>query len=98
MNNKEIIVKVHNSIYHQIKEESFATPVQVLMELHILSKEDYERWRNGKIDYLERICKINLSKLNFILHEIQSYGKQHGLKESVTFYKQWGRKGKAVKI
>lgn len=94
MNNKEIISSVHNSMYQQIKKTGYATSEQVLIDLKYLSKEDYEKWRFGKIDYLERVCKVNLHKLNFILSQMQAYAKSANLKESYTYYKQWGKKNK----
>ena len=100
MNNGDIIGKVHNSMYQQIQKNGVASPVQVLMDLDILSAADYERWRNGGVDYLERVCKVNLHKLSFIMKEIRSYANKNDLKGSWTFYKQWGQKGKtpAVKL
>lgn len=92
MNNNEIIGKIHNSMYQQIQKSGIAMPVHVLMDLNILSKEDYERWRFGKVDYLERVCKVNLSKLSFVMGEIRSYAAKNNLKASWTFYKQWGQK------
>ena len=100
MNNGEIIGKVHNSMYQQIKNNGMATPVQVLMDLGCLSKADYENWRFGRVDYLERVCKVNLHKLSFIMKHVRAYARKNNLKPSWTFYKQWGRKGKkpAVKL
>ncbi|MBR0597689.1 hypothetical protein [Sinanaerobacter chloroacetimidivorans] len=92
MNNNKTVGNVHNSMYKQIQKTGIATPVQVLLDLGILSKEDYERWRFGKVDYLERVCKVNLSKLSFVMREIQSYAAKNSLKGSWTFYKQWGQK------
>lgn len=92
MNNGEIVGKIHNSMYQQIQKNGMASPVQVLMDLSILSKEDYERWRFGKVDYLERVCKGNLSKLSLIMREIRLYAAKNNLKASWTFYKQWGLK------
>jgi len=54
-----------------------------------LSQADYERWRTGKIDYLERVCKINLSKLSDVSHEIRAFARKNGLKPSWTFYNKW---------
>lgn len=79
-------------MYQQIQKNGIAVPVQVLMDLSILSKEDYERWRFGKVDYLERVCKVNLSKLSLIMRVIRSYAAKNHLKASWTFYKQWGLK------
>ena len=92
MNNNEIVKKVHNSMYQQIQKTGIATPVQVLLDLGILSEEDYERWRFGKVDYLERVCKANLSNLSFVMREIRSYAAKNNLRFSWTFYKQWGQK------
>jgi len=100
MNNGEIIGKVHNSIYQQIQKTGMAAPVQVLIDLGYLSESDYENWRFGRIDYLERVCKVNLHKLSFIMKQVRTYARKNDLKPSWTFYKQWGRKGKkpAIKL
>lgn len=95
MNNGEIIGKVHNSMYQQIKKSGMVTPVQVIMDLGYLSQADFDRWRFGKgVDYLERVCKVNLHKLSFIMKQVRAYASKNDLKPSWTFYKQWGRKGK----
>ena len=92
MNNKEMVVKIHSSMYQQLKKRGYATPVDVLMDLEILSKKDYELWRDGKIPYLEKSCNINLKKLSTILHEMRVYAKKSNLKPSYTVYKQWAVK------
>ena len=94
MNRSEIIKKVHNSMYHQIKKTGMAAPVQVIIDLGYLSEADVDKWRFGKIDYLERVCKVNLIKLSFIMKEVRAYARKNDLKPSFTYYKQWGRKGK----
>ena len=94
MNNKELISKIHSSIYQQLKKRGYATPIGVLMDLEILSKENYELWRNWKIAYLEKVCNINLKKLSTILYEMRAYAKRGGLKPSFCVYKTWGVKKK----
>ena len=94
MNDKELIGRVHSSMYHQLKRKGYATPVDVLMDLGILSKTDYELWRNGKVLYLEKVCKINLKKLSTILHEMRVYAKKGNLKPSFCVYKRWAVKKK----
>ena len=56
MNNHELQVKVHSAMYTLIKEKGIASPVEVLMAIGVLSKEDYENWRRGRVTYLERVC------------------------------------------
>jgi len=102
-NDKELQIKVHSSMYTLIKEKGVASPVEVLIVIGALSKDDYERWRNGSVDFLERVCKINLRKLSLVNHEIRAYARKHDLKPSWTFYNKWGKKrkgsdGKAIKL
>ena len=92
MNDKELIGKVHSAVYHQCKNRGFAAPVDVLMDVGYLSKQDYENWRYGRVDYLERVCKVNLSKLSLIMREMRSYATKAGLKPSFCYYKRWGTK------
>ena len=94
MNDKELIGKVHSSMYHQLKRKGYATAVDVLIDLEILSKTDYELWRNGKVLYLEKVCKVNLKKLSTILHEMRVYAKKGNLKPSFCVYKRWAVKKK----
>jgi hypothetical protein len=94
MNDGEIIDKVHNSMYQQIQKIGMAAPVQVLMDLGCLSASDCERWRFGQVDYLERVCKVNLRKLSYIMKQVRAYASKNGLKPSWTYYKRWGRKEK----
>ncbi len=94
MNNRELAGKVHSAVYLQCRSRGFAAPVDVLMEVGYLSKQDYENWRYGRVDYLERVCKANLSKLSLVMREMRSYAAKAGLKPSFCYYKQWGTKKK----
>ncbi len=94
INQNKLIKAVGSSMYQQIKEKGYATAVDTLMDMHILSKQAYESWRNGRVPYLEKVCNINLKKLDSILKEMKHYADRNGLKPSFTCYKQWGRKNK----
>ena len=94
VNQAKLIQKVGVSMYHQVNQNGYATAVQTLMDMEILSKADYERWRNGQVPYLEKVCNINLKKLASILVEMKRYAGRNSLKPSFTFYKQWGRKNR----
>ena len=41
LNDKELIGKVHSSMYQQLKKRGYTTAVDVLMDLEILSKINY---------------------------------------------------------
>lgn len=96
MTDKEIIGKVHASVYRQCRSRGYAAPVDVLVDIGVLSKQNYEDWRWGRVPYLEAACTVNLRKLSFILHQMRVYAQKSGLKPSFTCYKQWSLK-KAVR-
>ena len=102
-NDHDLQVKVHSAMYFLIKDKGIASPAEVLISIGALSKEDYERWRFGKVDYLERVCKISLRKLSFVNHEIRAYARKHNLKPSWSYYKRLGtnkkgNSGNAIKL
>ncbi len=95
MNNEELKKKVRSSVDCQSRQRGFATPVDVLIDISVLPKQKYEDWRLGRVDFLERVCTVNLNKLSIIMRELRSYAHASGLKPSLCFYKQWGGKRKA---
>lgn len=94
MNDKELIGKVHSAMYHQCQKRGYAAPVDVLMEIGVLPKKKYEEWRFGRVDYLERVCTVNLRKLSLVMHQMRAYAQKSGLKLSFCYYKRWGVKKK----
>lgn len=94
MNDGELIALVHSSMYHQCRQRGYAAPVDVLMDIGVLSKEKYNDWRFGRVPFLEAVCVVNLAKLSFIMQTIRAYAQKQGLKPSFTCYKQWGLKTK----
>jgi hypothetical protein len=91
MKNHELQVKVTSAMYKIIRDKGVVSPVEVLIEIGALSKEDYENWRFGRISYLERVCKMNLHKLSAVMHEIRVYAKKYKLKESWSAYNKRGK-------
>ena len=94
MNEKELIGKIHSSMYHQLQARGYAAPVDVLIDTGILPKQKYEDWRFGHVRYLEAVCNANLKRLSFVLHQMRVYAQAHELKPSFCYYKRWGVKKK----
>ncbi len=92
MNEQELMKKVRASIDSQCYTRGFAAPVDVLMDVGALTKQQYTLWRQGRVDYLERVCTMNLHRLAAIMHEIRSTAVKKGLKPSVTVYGPWKSK------
>ncbi|ETA82592.1 hypothetical protein [Youngiibacter fragilis] len=91
MNNMELKARVAEAMDNLISAEGYAAPVDVLIEIGILSKKDHDEWRSGKVQYLERVCRANLSKLSLVMHEVRSYAVKNGLKPSWTAYIHKGK-------
>jgi len=94
MDKDNLTGQVHNSMYHQLRARGYAAPVDVLIDLDVLSRTDYENWRFGKVDYLERVCKVNLRRLSEIMRIVREYASRNELKPSFTFYRRYGSKGR----
>ena len=92
MKNTELIGKVHSAVYYQCQERGYAAPVDVLMDIGVLSRLKYEDWRFGRVPFLEAVCTANLRQLSFIMHQIRVYAQKSELKPSYCYYKQWGGK------
>jgi hypothetical protein len=89
MNDKVLKHRVNQVAFDLMKTKGVIAPVDVLMGIGVLSKTDYEHWRRGGYDFLERACKINLRKLSTVNREMWAFAKKNNLKASWTYYKKW---------
>lgn len=83
---------VHSSMYQQCRTRGYAAPVDVLIDIGVLTRRCHEDWRYGRVDYLERVCTVNLRTLSEIMKIIRSYAQANHLKPSFCYYKRWGMK------
>ena len=99
MNDQQLIKKVNEVVENQRQQRGYIAPVDVLMEIGVLIKQNYEAWRFGKVSYLEKACTCNLNKLTKILKQIYKYAQINGLKPSMSQYQLWGKKkGKELRF
>ena len=89
--------KIESSMSKLLYEKKVVSVVDVFIDLGILDVKDYEKWRKGQIDYLERVCKGSLGKLSKTIDDIFKYAREKNLKISSTYYKKWG-KGRKMKL
>ena len=88
---EERVRRIRKSMDNQLIEKGFVTVVDTFIDIGILDKSNYEKWKKLQVSYLEQICKGNLNKLSEIIREIYKYSKELNLKESFTFYKKYGK-------
>lgn len=79
-----------------LETNNIVTPVELLLRLQRIAKQQYEDWRFGRIPYLEHVCIGNLSTLSVILRILDHHARAIGLKPSQTVYHGWGRGRKHI--
>ena len=91
MSNADLDKKVKKLVHSNRFEKGIVCTVDILMQLDYLSKKDYENWRFGRVDYLEKVCNVNLSKLTLINKSIRKHSNDLGLESSWTGYNKYGK-------
>jgi hypothetical protein len=83
--------KIRPIVEALIEEKGYVCSVDVLLKLDYLPQSDYEAWRLGRIPYLEKVCKVNLSKLTIINQKIKWVAHDFNLVKSLTVYSKYGK-------
>lgn len=91
MNNIELEKKVKSLVNSLRHEKGLVCAVDVILRLEYISKKDFEDWRFGRIDYFEKVCNVNLSKLTLINKTIKRTATDLKLDKSWTGYNQYGK-------
>jgi hypothetical protein len=91
MNNPDLEKEVKRLVHANRYKKGYICSVDILMQLNYLSEKDYEEWRFGRVEYLEKVCKINLRKLTLINKLIRKYASELNLKSSLKSYNKYGR-------
>lgn len=91
MNNTDLENNIKRIINELSDEKGYICSVDVLMGLNYLARTDYEKWRNGQVEYLEKICQTNLSKLTTINKIIRQVAAQMKLEPSLSVYNKYGK-------
>ncbi len=77
-----------------LADQGYVSAVDVLVGAKMVLPQQVQQWRQGRIDYLERIVQGNLNKISTAMHTFRSWAANRGLKPSETAYQRMGRGGK----
>lgn len=94
MNNVDLEKEIKRLVHLNRYEKGNVCAVDLILQLDYLTKKDYEDWRLGRIEYLEKVCKANLSKPTLINKLIKKYSTELNLK---SFWRGYNQFGKGVK-
>jgi hypothetical protein len=67
-------------------ERKFVAAIDVLVGLGWLPPARLEEWRQGRVDYLERVIAVNLTKLSMAMRLFRRWAQRRGLIASETAY------------
>ena len=94
MNREEIRKKTRAAATSLIFEKGYVSPVDLFIRMEVITSQNYQDWRMGRIAYLEKVTAGGLGKLNTILGELQIYARSQGWYPSKTVYNKWGKGAK----
>ena len=94
MNNTDLEKTIKQIISELSDKKGYVCSIDVLIGLKYLSKIDYEKWRNGQVEYLEKICQTNLGKLTTINKIIRQVVAKMNLEPSLSVYNKYGKGSK----
>jgi hypothetical protein len=66
-------------------------PVDVLVEMGLLTPKSLEDWRRGRVPYLEQAITCNLTRLSRFLRILRYHAYDLNLVPSVTAYMCWSK-------
>jgi hypothetical protein len=69
-----------------LTERRFVSPIDVLVGLGWLPPARLDEWRQGRVDYLERVMTVNPSKLSTVMRVLRRWAHGHNLVASETAY------------
>ncbi len=96
MNQQELATKLSTIASDLLRTKGYISFVDVFIQLGYLDPADYEKWRRKRAPCLERLIKVNLNKINFIMKTVRKNCRNGGLKESRTDYRSWGKGAKTT--
>jgi hypothetical protein len=77
-----------------LEKGKVVAPVDVLVRMDLLGPEQLLDWRHGRVPYLEKVLRGNLSKLSRLLRILRFHAHDLNLKPSLTAYRRWGKGAK----
>lgn len=78
--------KIVAAVSRILARKRFVAPVELFVEMNLLSAADLERWKRGQVPVLERVIRCNLTRAGRILRLLRFHAHDLKLKPSITVY------------
>lgn len=86
-----LYARIARAVDGLLQQGKVVAPVDVLIGMGLLTHEQLEDWRRGRVEYLERVIDCNLARLSRLLRILRFHAHDLNLKPSWTAYKRWGK-------
>ena len=73
-----------------LREKNGFSAVDVLVRMQLIREQDFQRWRTGRVPYLEKVVSVSLSKASRILRVLRMHAHDLQLKRTTS---SWHGKG-----
>jgi hypothetical protein len=83
---QDIQARVRRVAEQALAEKQYVRPIDVLLGLGWLAPSHLDRWRQGRVPYLEQVIQGNLGKVGAAMHEFRRWAQASGLTPSETTY------------
>jgi hypothetical protein len=91
-----LLPRIERAVASILLKGKVVAPVDVLVEMQLLSPDRLEDWHRGRVPYLERVISCNLSRLSRLLRILRFHAHDLNLKPSHTVYCRHGKGPKQV--
>jgi len=63
--------KISRVVAITLEKDKVVRPIDMLIGMQLLSRNDLEEWRHGRVPYLEKVIDCNLTRLSRLLRILQ---------------------------
>jgi hypothetical protein len=85
-NRRTLAERVITAAERTLAAQKYVSSIDVLLGIGWLDPNTLKRWRQGQIDYLERVVQTNLPRISEAMQLFRSWAKDKGLLPSETHY------------
>jgi hypothetical protein len=82
--------KIERVVATILEKDKVVRPIDVLVGMQLLSRDDLQEWRCGRVPYLEQVIGCNLTRLSRLLRILRFHVHDLKLVPSATAYLRHG--------
>lgn len=86
MEDQDIRARVHRVAEQMLAQQQYVRPIDVLLGLGWLAPSHVDRWRQGRVPYLEPEVQAGAGKVSTAMLELRRWARASGLTRSETAY------------